>query len=120
MPYIRFELNQHLSQREELALAEKAAEAVTVIPGKCADKTMINVATECSIYFHGADRSMAFVEIRLFNQAEREQKTALVESLFSLLGSEFNIAADDIYMNVTEMSSWGKAGSLAYSETWKG
>ncbi|NLI55358.1 MAG: hypothetical protein GX417_13745 [Clostridiales bacterium] len=120
MPYIRFELNQKLSQQDKLAFAAKAAESVAVIPGKRADRTMVNVTTECALHFHGSDRAIAFVEIRLFGQSEREQKTALAEQLASLLGAELNIAADDIYMNMIEMPSWGKSGSLAFSETWKG
>ncbi len=120
MPYIRFELNQQLPEQDRFSLAKKAAESVAVIPGKRADRTMVNVTTECTLLFHGSDRAIAFVEIRLFGQSEREQKTALAEQLASLLGKELNIAADDIYMNMIEMPSWGKSGSLAFHEAWKG
>ncbi len=120
MPYIRFELNQHLPEQDKISLAKKAAESVAVIPGKRADRTMVNVTTDCTFHFHGSDRAIAFVEIRLFGQCEREQKTALAEQLAAVLSKELNISKDDIYMNMIEMSSWGKSGSLSFAESWKG
>lgn len=120
MPYIRFELNQDLPQDKKMAIARGAAQSVTVIPGKVADRTMAHVSDRCSFYFHGSDRPIAFVEIRLFNKAEKQHKKALAESLYSVLDRELEIAKDDVYMNFIELSAWGKDGSLTFSENWDG
>lgn len=118
MPYIRLELNRYLSDSERLTLAQKAAELVGRLPGKLASRTMVNIASHCDLYLNGQDRALAFVEVRMFNQAEQQDKTELVERLFELLEAEFSIAREDAFMNVIELPSWGKNGSLSYSENW--
>jgi phenylpyruvate tautomerase PptA (4-oxalocrotonate tautomerase family) len=120
MPYIRFEVNQDLSQEKKAMIGRGAAQGVTVIPGKIADRTMVHVSDRCGFYFHGSDRPIAFVEIRLFNKAEKKHKKALAESLYLVLDRELGIAKDDVYMNIIELSSWGKDGSLIFSENWDG
>ncbi len=77
MPYIRFELNQDLPQEKRAMIGRGAAQSATVIPGKIADRTMVHVSDRCGFYFHGSDRPIAFVEIRLFNKAENNIRKRL-------------------------------------------
>ena len=79
---------------------------------------MVNIASNCDLYLNGQDRALAFVEVRMFNQAEQQDKTALVERLFELLEGDYSIAREDVFMNVIELPCWGKNGSLSYSENW--
>lgn len=118
MPYIRLELNQYLSDSERLTLAQKAADLVGSLPGKLASRTMVNIASNCDLYLNGQDRALAFVEVRMFNQAEQQDKTTLVERLFALLEGDYSIAREDAFMNVIELPSWGKNGSLSFSDNW--
>lgn len=118
MPYIRLELNQYLSDSERMTLAQKASELVGNLPGKLAKRTMVSIQTQSDLYLDGQDRALAFVEVRMFNQAEQNDKTALVERLFALLESDLSIAREDAFMNVIELPSWGKNGSLSYSDNW--
>ena len=118
MPYIRLELNQYLSDSERFSLAQKAAELVGSLPGKLAKRTMVSIQPQSDLYLDGQDRALAFVEVRMFNQAEQKHKTELVERLFDLLEKDLSIAREDAFMNVIELPSWGKNGSLSYSEHW--
>ncbi len=118
MPYIRMEFNQYLSDSERFTLAQKAAELVGSLPGKLAKRTMVSIQPQSDLYLDGQDRALAFVEVRMFNQAEQKNKTALVEKLFALLEKDLSIAREDAYMNVIELPAWGKNGSLYYSENW--
>lgn len=118
MPYIRLELNLYLSDSERMTLAQKASELVGNLPGKLAKRTMVSIQTQSDLYLDGQDRALAFVEVRIFNQAEQNDKTALVERLFALLESDLSIAREDAFMNVIELPSWGKNGSLSYSDNW--
>ena len=118
MPYIRLELNQYLSDSERMTLAQKASELVGNLPGKLAKRTMVSIQPQSDLYLDGQDRALAFVEVRMFNQAEQNDKTALVERLFVLLESDLSIAREDAFMNVIELPSWGKNGSLSYSDNW--
>ena len=118
MPYIRLELNQYLSDSERFSLAQKAAELVGSLPGKLARRTMVSIQPQSDLYLDGQDRALAFVEVRMLNQSEQKHKTELVERLFDLLEKDLSIAREDAFMNVIELPSWGKNGSLSYSENW--
>ncbi|MCL2664445.1 MAG: phenylpyruvate tautomerase MIF-related protein [Defluviitaleaceae bacterium] len=112
MPYIDIKVSAVVGAEKKDGLQKKIGEAISLLPGKTIDNTMLCITDDCSLFMRGKPLEGAFVEIRLYKASPADNKKAFAEKLFKLLEESLGIAPGNIYLNYLEMPDWGANGTI--------
>ncbi len=113
MPFIAVRTAQKLMAPQKQALKEGLGQLIALIPGKSEEKLMIGLQDAQDLYFRGEEKdSAAFVEVRLKDKADWDDKAKLTEGIFNLLEKKAGIPKDCAYINIMEFDCWGSRGVL--------
>ncbi|HEY5583174.1 MAG TPA: phenylpyruvate tautomerase MIF-related protein [Ruminiclostridium sp.] len=113
MPYIDVNISIKLSDHEKDVLKTKLGELISIIPGKTESGLMIGINDGYTMYFSGQKKEkVAYLNIKLYKQAEYEYKNELSKKIFEFFEKEYDITGYNLYMNFDEYSSWATRGSL--------
>lgn len=114
MPYICVNTPAKMSDSQKVELKTRIGEKISIINGKVEARLMVQVNDECDLFFAGEQSDeIAFVEIRLFRQAEFCEKQKFIETVFDILNDMMSINKAKSFMSVTEHLEWGSNGTLA-------
>lgn len=112
MPFIHVSLSVQISQEKKQILAEQIGHLIAQIPGKTYEKTMIRIDDGCDIYRAGQKADLVFLETRLYQVSEMEDKKQYIKQLFDLVQKELGISKTDAYFNIIELDHWGSRGDF--------
>lgn len=112
MPCIQTKTTVKLTSAQEDLLKAKFGKAIELLPGKTENWLMITFESNCHMYFKGKSKpDMAFVEVKLFGKASRQDYAKLTQELTGILQQELNIQPTQIYIKYEEVSTWGWNGN---------
>lgn len=112
MPYVSVSTSQKLSQAQKDSLKTTLGEKISLIPGKTEAGLMVDISDGHSLYFAGKADDLAFVDIRCFGQTAPDAKKAYAAAVFEALEKQLGIPADHVYLNHTDLDTWGSRGVL--------
>jgi phenylpyruvate tautomerase PptA (4-oxalocrotonate tautomerase family) len=112
MPYIAVNTVQKLSEEKQEKLKAELGRLISIIPTKTEAGLLIDFSGDRVFYKAGAKVNGAFVEIRLYHQADFEPKKKLTEEVFELFSRELGIDKAHMYLNILEFDNWGGGGTL--------
>ena len=107
MPFVQLNLGKKLNEEQKNSLQLKVGEIMPLISGKNIKNTIQQIIDDCSLYSGGEKIEGAYVEARLYLPATKEDKTAWSNAISQLLIEDLGIKAEQIYLNIVEMTEWG-------------
>lgn len=110
MPCIQIKTNKPISSEKQAAIKEKLGKAIEVIPRKSEKWLMCIFHPECGMWFQGRQSDLAFVEVGIFGQPEKEACDALTGEIMGIIGEQLNIEPDHIYVQYVMTPYWGWNG----------
>ena len=113
MPLISVNAVGTLTAQQKDAIKAGLGHAITLIPGKKEKALMVDISDGHALYLGGNPlENGAFVDVRIFKDAEFDDKKAMTEAIFALLEKECGIPANQIYLTFTAHAEWGLRGTL--------
>jgi len=111
MPFINTMTNATITKEKEVAIKEKFAKAIELIPGKSENWLMCGFSGEQSLYFKGDDSKLnAFIEVKIFGKATKDAYNSLTDKITEIIAEELEVSPDRIYVKYEEVSVWGWNG----------
>lgn len=110
MPCILVSTNQSLSVEKQEVLKARFGKAIELIPGKTQRWLMCVFYPACNMYFQGEKKDLAFIEVGIYGQPQKDDLDRLTEELMQIVGSELNIVQKDIYIKYSTTPYWGWNG----------
>lgn len=112
MPCIQTKTTVKLTPAQEELLKAKFGKAIELLPGKTENWLMVTFEDSCHMYFKGKSKpDMAFVEVKLFGKASRQDYAKLTQELTGILHQELDLQPTQIYIKYEEVSTWGWNGN---------
>jgi hypothetical protein len=97
----------------EQELARLLGQAVTVVPNKTYEKTMVIIDNDCRLYRRGERAESAFLEARFNEEIGFDYKQEFTKRAFEIMESVLNVPCDQVYVNIIELiHNWGSRGVL--------
>ena len=112
MPFIHFSTTKQLNEEQKAELAGKIVKCVMLLPGKPADRAMIRVDANCTIYRGGALAECAFMETIYQKPLPLESQKEYIEALYALFKEELNLDTPQVYFAMVDLDTWGSRGTL--------
>lgn len=112
MPFIHVSVNQPLSREACAELREKFAIAVTLIPGKTRENSMIRIEPDCFIEIGDPGTPCADIDVRLLRSSPKEAKAAFVKAASEIMEECCGVPAKRLYIQFFELEDWGSGGIL--------
>lgn len=112
MPYISTKVTTKITHEQELALREKYAKSITLLPGKSNAHLMLSFEENCRLHFAGENNfPIAFIEVSLLGKSTKEGYAALTKQICADICEVFN--SDDFvtYVKYCETETWGMNGT---------
>lgn len=107
MPYISVKLSTPTTLESTNALKEKLGKAISLIPGKSEAHLMVEIESDCTLFFHGESGKMAFVEVKLLGKSTKSAYTSLTAEICTILNELYAIDGSNIYVAFQELENWG-------------
>jgi len=113
MPYIRLSTTKKIEPDTEQKLIDALGVALSAIPGKDPQWTMVEVSDGLRIYFGGEKQSdMVFADVSYVGKfsynKKKEFTVAALESIHEVLGTPI----DKICLKISEFTNWGAVGGF--------
>lgn len=112
MPYIDITLSKKLTDTEKDVLKTNLGSLITLIPEKTEKVLMIGIKDDCTMYFSGEKKQVAYLSINLFTKADFVYKNELTKKICEMLEREFSITTDNVFLTFQEYETWGANGQL--------
>ncbi len=113
MPFISVNTAQTLSKTSKENIKTKLGEKISLIPNKREEVLMIQFIDGVTSYFAGKENPNAvYVDVKCYKQASFEENKKFTEAVNIIMQEEININSSDLYLTITEFSTWGMKGSL--------
>ncbi|MBR6950513.1 MAG: hypothetical protein IKH56_02135 [Oscillospiraceae bacterium] len=113
MPFIKLSIAKTITEETEQKLIDGLGRALSVIPGKDPQWTMVEVNDGLRLYFGGKKQEdMVFADVKYVGKQEyhrkREFTRAACQTIHELIGTPI----DRICLTITEYDSWGAVGDF--------
>ena len=113
MPFIKLSIAKKISVEKEQAVIDALAEALSVIPGKDPQWTMIEVNDGLRLYFGGKRQDdMVFADVKYVGKQEFHKKRAFTQGACQALHEILGTPIDRICLTITEYDNWGAVGDF--------
>jgi len=113
MPFIRLSSAKEISPEREQALIDALGTALSSIPGKDPQWTMVELDAGCPMYFGGKKQEdMVFLDTKYVGHFTFQQKRAYVRSACRAVHEVLGTPIDRVCVTVSEYESWGALGDF--------
>lgn len=112
MPYVKFVTSVKLDEKKREEVRTAIWDAVTVIPGKTPEVTMIEIQDEADIMKGPGGDPAIFAETRLFTTAPTASKEEYSKKLFETFEKITGVIPARMYFNILEFNSWASGGNF--------
>lgn len=110
MPYIETTVTCSVSGEKRKSIKERLGKAIVLIPGKTERFLMLAFNDNTKMYFSGTDEAAAFVEVKIFGAAKKEEYDALTAEITKIYADELGISPSRLYVKYEECYHWGWNG----------
>ncbi len=112
MPYIDAKVSVAMSPTQEENIKQQLGKAISLIPGKSEAWLMLNIQSECHLYFQGTNAEpAAMVEVKLLGSAAPAAYQNMTAEVTKIISSELSIPQNRIFVKYDEIAHWGWNGS---------
>lgn len=111
MPFVSFVTSEKLDARQRDSIRSAIWDAITVIPGKTPEVTMIEIRDGADLQKGPGGMPAIFMETRLFTRPAFDAKKQYCEKLFAKFQELLNVEPARMYFNITEFNEWGSGGN---------
>lgn len=113
MPFINSKVTVKMDDSKKETVKNELGNLISILPGKSESWLMVGFEDNYTLYFKGEKKEKAaFVEVKIFGNAEKACKNNLTSQICSLFEKELGIPKDSIYVTIEEIDTWGWNGSL--------
>jgi hypothetical protein len=111
MPFVRFVSSVKLDEKKRDEIRGVIWDAVTVIPGKTPEVTMIEIQDGADLMKGPGGAPAIFAETRLFTAAPTGAKEEYSKKLFEGFERITGVSPAGMYFNIMEFNAWAADGS---------
>ena len=113
MPFIKLSIAKRISEEMEQAVIDGLAEALSVIPGKDPQWTMVEVNDGLRLYFGGKrQEDMVFGDVKYVGKQEFHKKRVFTQRACQVIHEILGTPIDRICLTITEYDNWGAVGDF--------
>lgn len=113
MPYIHIQTQAPLPPERQDAVKARLGQAIGCIPGKTEDWVLAAFTSADAMYWGGdAQRPCAFVEIRIWGEARREEYDVLAGEVYKILREELDVPPERAYIHFQPGKHWAWNGAM--------
>lgn len=111
MPFVNFVTSVKLDENKRDEVRNAIWEAITVIPGKTPEVTMIEIRDGADLRKGPGDAPAIFMETRLFTRPPMDSKKEYCQKLFAKFEELLGVEPAKMYFNMLEFFEWGSGGN---------
>ena len=113
MPYITLSVSKKIEHEIEQALIDGLGIALSKIPGKEPQWTMVEVNDGLRMYFGGARQDdMVFADVKYVGKMEYHKKKDFTQAAFKAINEILGTPIDKICLTISEFDNWGAVGDF--------
>lgn len=113
MPFIQVRVSEKLDEQKIEAVKAKLGKAISLISGKSEAYLMVQVETDCHLYFKGnQDAPTAMCDVSIFGKASRTDCEALTGEICHILEEAAAVPPSRCYVKFQFADTWGFNGFL--------
>ena len=113
MPFIRLSIAKIITDEMEQKLIDGLGEALSMIPGKDPQWTMVEVNDGLRLYFGGKKQEdMVFADVKYVGRQEFHKKRAFTRAACQAIHEILGTPIDRICLTITEFDNWGAVGDF--------
>ncbi|HBU12449.1 MAG TPA: hypothetical protein DEB31_06900 [Clostridiales bacterium] len=110
MPYVNISTTKKMNEDEKQTLLGQVGRAITLIPGKAAEGTLIKLDAGATLVKKGAEGDLCMTQAYLYGESPHEAKDSFVREMFRYYTEEMGIPQKNIYISVEGCRNWGFDG----------
>lgn len=111
MPFVSFVTSEKLDARQRDSVRNAVWEAITVIPGKTPEVTMIEIRDGADLQKGPGGAPAIFMETRLFTRPPFASKEEYSRRLFTEFNRLLGVDPSKMYFNILEFNEWASGGN---------
>lgn len=111
MPFVKFVTSVKLDENKRDAVRGAIWDAITVIPGKTPEVTMIEIQDQADLQKGPGGAPAIFMETRLFTRPPFDTKKEYCVKLFAKFQELLGVEPARMYFNMLEFNEWGSGGN---------
>lgn len=113
MPYLRVSVAKKISPDAEQILVDGLGAALSKIPGKEPQWTMVEVNDGLRLYFGGERQDdMVFVDVKYVGRFPYQKKKEFTREAFNVINAVLGTPKDKICLVINEYENWGAVGDF--------
>ncbi len=113
MPFIRISIAKKITEEMEQKLIDGLGKALSVIPGKEPQWTMVEVNDGQKLYFGGKKQEeMVFADVKYVSRQEFHKKREFTRAACQMIHEILGTPIDRICLTITEFDNWGAVGDF--------
>ena len=113
MPFIRLSIAKIITDEMEQKLIDGLGEALSMIPGKDPQWTMVEVNDGLRLYFGGKKQEdMVFADVKYVGRQEFHKKRVFTRAACQAIHEILGTPIDRICLTITEFDNWGAVGDF--------
>lgn len=112
MPYIHIQTQNALEPVRQETVKARLGQAIRCIPGKTEEWMLVAFTTADAMYWGGDKQPCAFVEIRIWGEARREEYDALAGEVYKILREELDVPPERAYIHFQPGKHWAWNGAM--------
>ena len=113
MPFIRISIAKKISDETEQVIIDGLGKALSVVPGKDPQWTMVEVNDGMKLYFGGKKQEdMVFADVKYVGRQEFHKKREFTRAACQLIHETIGTPIDRICLTITEFDNWGAVGDF--------
>lgn len=113
MPYIKLSVTKKVEPETEQILVDRLGIALSTIPGKDPQWTMVEVNDGRRIYFGGKmQEDMVFAEVKYVGNFNYTKKREFTQKACKAINEVLGTPIDKICLTISEFENWGAVGDF--------
>lgn len=112
MPYIHIQTQVPTDTKQQDAVKARLGQAIRCIPGKTEEWMLVAFTSADAMYWSGEKQPCAFVEIRIWGEARREEYDALADEVYKILREELDVLPKHAYIHFQPGKHWAWNGAM--------
>ena len=110
MPMISLTTSAEITSESAERLKAGFGQAISLLPGKSEAWLMVSLKGDTAMYFQGAKRDAAFVDVSCYGSGRPEAYGKLTGAVCDLLQTELGLDPANVYVKYSETPNWGWNG----------
>ena len=113
MPFINVKTSAKLNEEKVEAIKSEMGKAITLFPGKTEAWLMVNVETDCKLYFKGnKNENTAFVDVAILGSATKEACENVTQKICDIMSDIAAVPPSRTYVKFEFSDLWGYNGYM--------